>query len=309
MTAIAVVGRRRRPAVGLDPGPHGRRGGLRGLASGSTCSKGCPRWSSGWSVLRYLDDGPQTAAVADAGRSARWCSGASPRTRNGSRPTAPPPIASPTPSDRVASGRAAPIYFGAVMGIYGVTFWLPQIISETISRDPLTIGLVSTIPWGVAAVTMVLVGRHSDRHRRAPVAHRDPGRVGAVFFLLSGLPGSVGLGRRGLFDRGHRGGDVRRVELLGAADGGSCQAAPPPRASPGSTRSAISPATSARSCWARFATPRGTRRIPNGNMLLALSVLAVSLLAAGVIVLALPTARGLQAPGSRPQACSSGFDL
>ena len=37
---------------------------------------------------------------------------------------------------------------------------------------------------------------------------------------------------------------------------------------------------------------------PNGNMLLALSVLAVSLLAAGVIVLALPT-RQTQSPVSR----------
>ena len=65
------------------------------------------------------------------------------------------------------------IYFGAVMGNYGVTFWLPQIISETITRNPWRIGLVSMIPWGVAAVTAVLVGASSDRAPGTPVAHRD----------------------------------------------------------------------------------------------------------------------------------------
>ena len=81
------------------------------------------------------------------------------------------------------------------MGIYGVTFWLPQIISETITRDPWRIGLVSTIPWGVAAVTMVLVGASSDRHRERRW-HIAAARPSARCLPLSGLPESVGMGRR-----------------------------------------------------------------------------------------------------------------
>ena len=44
------------------------------------------------------------------------------------------------------------VYFGFVMGNYGLGFWLPQIISETITKDPLKIGLLSIIPWGIAAI-------------------------------------------------------------------------------------------------------------------------------------------------------------
>jgi MFS family permease len=78
------------------------------------------------------------------------------------------------------------------MGSYGLGFWLPQIISETITHDSLRIGLLSTIPWGVGAVAMVLVGRHSDQtgERRWHVALS--GFVGAIAFGLSAIPGIPG---------------------------------------------------------------------------------------------------------------------
>jgi D-galactonate transporter len=55
------------------------------------------------------------------------------------------------------------IYFCFVMGLYGVSFWLPQLIKNTGVKDALNIGLLSAIPWGVAAIGMVLISRHSDR--------------------------------------------------------------------------------------------------------------------------------------------------
>ncbi len=64
------------------------------------------------------------------------------------------------------SGRVwilALIYFLFVMGLYGVGFWLPQLIRNTGVQDVLDIGLLTAIPYGLAAVVMVLVGRHSDR--------------------------------------------------------------------------------------------------------------------------------------------------
>jgi len=55
------------------------------------------------------------------------------------------------------------VYFLCVMGLYGVSFWLPQLIKNSGVTDVFDIGLLSAVPYGVAAVTMVLAARHSDR--------------------------------------------------------------------------------------------------------------------------------------------------
>ena len=55
------------------------------------------------------------------------------------------------------------VYFLFVMGLYGVGFWLPQLIRNTGVQDVLDIGLLTAIPYGIAAVAMVLAARHSDR--------------------------------------------------------------------------------------------------------------------------------------------------
>lgn len=55
------------------------------------------------------------------------------------------------------------VYFGMIMGLYGFGFWLPQIIKDSYTQNPWKIGLITVLPWGVAALLMVLAGRHSDR--------------------------------------------------------------------------------------------------------------------------------------------------
>jgi MFS family permease len=84
------------------------------------------------------------------------------------------------------------VYFGLAMGVYGVSFWLPQIIKDTVTADPLAIGLVSAIPWLVGGVVMVVNARDSDRtgERRWHVALAA--LVGGVAFGASGLPGISG---------------------------------------------------------------------------------------------------------------------
>ncbi len=59
----------------------------------------------------------------------------------------------------------AAAYFCGLLGLYAVTFWMPTIIQElgVDPKDFLAVGLLSMIPWGTAAVAMVLVGSHSDR--------------------------------------------------------------------------------------------------------------------------------------------------
>jgi D-galactonate transporter len=57
----------------------------------------------------------------------------------------------------------AAIYFCFIMGLYGVSFWLPQLIKATGVKDVLDVGLLSAIPYGFAVVAMVLASRSSDR--------------------------------------------------------------------------------------------------------------------------------------------------
>ncbi len=77
------------------------------------------------------------------------------------------------------------IYFCFVMGLYGISFWLPTIIKQTGVTDALRIGLLSAIPWAFAVVSMVIVARRSDRtgERRWHVA--IPGFLGALGLVLS----------------------------------------------------------------------------------------------------------------------------
>lgn len=88
----------------------------------------------------------------------------------------------------MGSGRVwlcAAIYFSYVMGLYGVSFWMPTIIKAMGYADPLDVGLISTIPYGVSVVVMLLVARSADRsgERRWHVA--IPGLVGAIGLALS----------------------------------------------------------------------------------------------------------------------------
>jgi ACS family tartrate transporter-like MFS transporter len=53
-------------------------------------------------------------------------------------------------------------YFCLVIGLYGIGFWMPQLL-KTFSLSNAQIGFVTAIPYTVAALGMVLAGRHSDR--------------------------------------------------------------------------------------------------------------------------------------------------
>ncbi len=85
------------------------------------------------------------------------------------------------------------VYFGFVMANYGLSFWLPQILKETLTKDPFRIGLLTAIPWGVAAITMVAVGHHSDATGERCWHVALPGLIGAIAFSASAIPGISGV--------------------------------------------------------------------------------------------------------------------
>lgn len=54
------------------------------------------------------------------------------------------------------------LYFLMVTGLYGIGFWMPQVIA-TFGLDPLHVGFLTAIPYLFAVIAMVLWGRHSDK--------------------------------------------------------------------------------------------------------------------------------------------------
>jgi ACS family tartrate transporter-like MFS transporter len=134
-------------------------------------------------VLRRLDDRPETAAWLSPAERA-WLTGvlaAESHERHGARHDL---------RGAFGSGRLwalAAIYFSIVLAIYGVSFWLPQILQALGTASSATIALVSAIPYVAAAVAMVMVGAHSDRtgERRWHVALSA--LAGAAGFAIAAL--------------------------------------------------------------------------------------------------------------------------
>ncbi|CAG2133059.1 putative metabolite transport protein NicT [compost metagenome] len=94
-----------------------------------------------------------------------------------------PPIRKVLSSPRVWLMSA--IYFCFVMGLYGVSFWLPTIIKQTGVKGALDIGLLTAIPYGCAVIGMILVAYSADKRgeRRWHIAL--PALAGAVGLVLS----------------------------------------------------------------------------------------------------------------------------
>lgn len=57
------------------------------------------------------------------------------------------------------------IYFCVVMGQYALTFWLPTLIKNGGIKEPLHIGLLTSLPYLCAIICMLLAGRSGDYHR------------------------------------------------------------------------------------------------------------------------------------------------
>jgi ACS family tartrate transporter-like MFS transporter len=77
------------------------------------------------------------------------------------------------------------LYFTLVVALYSISFWLPQLLKRLSGASDLAIGVVSALPYVVAAIGMVLIGRHSDHHdeRRWHVA--GPALLAASGLVLS----------------------------------------------------------------------------------------------------------------------------
>jgi nitrate/nitrite transporter NarK len=86
------------------------------------------------------------------------------------------------------------IYFCCVMGQYGLTFWMPTLIKTAGIKGVLNIGLFTAIPYAAAVVTMLLLGRSSDKRGERRWHLVIPMLLGAVGLVGSALAGTTNTG-------------------------------------------------------------------------------------------------------------------
>jgi ACS family tartrate transporter-like MFS transporter len=98
------------------------------------------------------------------------------------------------------------MYMCLGIGFFGVTLWLPQVVRQLSGLTSVQTSFVSAIPFLFAVISMVLVGRHSDRtgERRWHVV--IGALVAAVGFVVSGQVenslvalGAITIGAMGLW--------------------------------------------------------------------------------------------------------------
>lgn len=92
-------------------------------------------------------------------------------------------------ADALRSGdvwRLSIINFTQIGGIYGLVFWLPQLVHDLGAKGLVQTGLISAVPFGFAAIGMMVIGRHSDNtgERRWHIA--GPALIGSLGLVLSG---------------------------------------------------------------------------------------------------------------------------
>jgi MFS transporter, ACS family, tartrate transporter len=121
--------------------------------------EGLPAVVLGVVVLFVLPDGPETA---------RWLSGPERDAvlaqldedgRSGTR--------AHTLGEALSNGRVwliAAIHFLLIpVTLYGIGFWMPQILKTASGGTDFQVGLLTAIPYAAGVIAMVLAGRHSDR--------------------------------------------------------------------------------------------------------------------------------------------------
>jgi MFS transporter, ACS family, tartrate transporter len=94
--------------------------------------------------------------------------------------------------------RLSLLSFTLQVGLYSVSFWLPQIVKSFSGLDNVTVAIVSAIPYLVAAVAMVMVGGHSDRSRERCLHIGGAALIGAIgiaatAYADSPVPGLIAL--------------------------------------------------------------------------------------------------------------------
>jgi len=185
------------PVSGIVGGPisgalldWGRPGGLAGW-QWMFLLEGIPAIVLGVVAWTFLTNGPEAARWLTA-EEKNWLRTKLAQTGRAVVGNSAEPGAAPW----YASGKLwglALVYFGLNTCTYGVSLWLPSALQSLSGLPNLLLGVVSAVPYIVAAIAMVLVGMHSDhtRERRKHVA--GCAMVGAVALVAAGFSTALAL--------------------------------------------------------------------------------------------------------------------
>ena len=77
------------------------------------------------------------------------------------------------------------VYFTIPVTLYGISFFLPQMLKASSGSNDFVVGLLSAVPYAAGAIAMVIVGRHSDRTRERRWHILIPALVSAAGLALS----------------------------------------------------------------------------------------------------------------------------
>ena len=185
MTATLVAGVVGGPISGALLSLHGM-GGLAGW-QWLFVLEGIPAVVLGLVVLRVLTERPEDAEWLTAPERATLIACLAEDARH-------QPDRVDTTARALREGRTwllAVVYFTIPVTLYGIGFWLPQMLKTASSSSDFTVGLLSAIPYACGAIAMVIVGRHSDRsgERRWHIA--VPAIVGACGLAASSASGGI----------------------------------------------------------------------------------------------------------------------
>jgi MFS transporter, ACS family, tartrate transporter len=77
------------------------------------------------------------------------------------------------------------LYFFMVVNVYGISFWVGEIVGKVGGLSDVGKGFVTAIPYAIAIIGLVLIPRHSDRTGERKLHTAIPLALGAVAFAVS----------------------------------------------------------------------------------------------------------------------------
>ncbi len=149
--------------------------------------EGLPAVLLGLVTLRFLDDRPEHATWLTAGERAALSAQLA-REAEETRESGYHQLSHAFTRPRVLM--LGLIYFCLCSGLYGIAFWMPQVI-QTFGLEPLEIGFLTAIPYVFAAGLMVWWGRRSDRKGERIWHAALPLTLAGIAFIWSAVSGPL----------------------------------------------------------------------------------------------------------------------
>lgn len=84
----------------------------------------------------------------------------------------------------------AAIYFCCMMGLYGISFYLPTLVKASGVKDALDVGLLTAIPYTCGVIATLLVARSADRMRERRWHFAIASALGGLGLFLSTVYGN-----------------------------------------------------------------------------------------------------------------------